>query len=101
MFRHNIKSVGLPPKKIPSFLQTVKDDLGFKTPGVYVSWECGQIYIGQAGCSTETRIKEHQQHIRLGQPDNSAMARHSINLGHCFKLQTPPSSPPRRDTRTR
>jgi hypothetical protein len=33
--RHNIKSVGLPPRKISSFLRPVKDDLGLRTPGVY------------------------------------------------------------------
>jgi hypothetical protein len=33
--RHNIKSVGLPSRKIASFLQPVKDDLGLKTPGMY------------------------------------------------------------------
>jgi hypothetical protein len=42
--RHNIKSVGLPPKKIPGFLRPVKDDLGLKTPGVNsVPSECGQV----------------------------------------------------------
>jgi hypothetical protein len=42
--RHNIKSVGLPPRKISSFLQPVKDDLGLKTPGVYsIPCECGQV----------------------------------------------------------
>ncbi|XP_023702101.1 uncharacterized protein LOC111861620 [Cryptotermes secundus] len=32
---HNIKSVGLPPKKLSSFVQPVKDSLGLRTPGVY------------------------------------------------------------------
>jgi hypothetical protein len=33
--KHNIKSVGLLPRKISSFLHPVKDDLGLRTPGVY------------------------------------------------------------------
>jgi hypothetical protein len=33
--RHNIKSVGLPPKKLSGFLRPVKDNLGLRTPGVY------------------------------------------------------------------
>jgi hypothetical protein len=33
--QHNIKSVCLSPKKISSFLQLVKNDLGLRTPGVY------------------------------------------------------------------
>jgi hypothetical protein len=64
--RHNIKSVGLPPRKITSFLRPVKDDLGLRTPGVYsIPCECGQVYIGQTGSSVDTRLKEYQRHIRL------------------------------------
>jgi hypothetical protein len=33
--QHNIKSVGLPPKKISGFLQMVKENLGPRTLGVY------------------------------------------------------------------
>jgi hypothetical protein len=59
--RHNIKSVGLPPRKISSFLWLVKDDLGLRTPGVYsIPCECGQVYIRQTGHSVDTRLKEHQ-----------------------------------------
>jgi hypothetical protein len=80
---HNIKSVGLPPRKISSFIQLVKDDLGLRTPGVYsIPCECGQVYIGQIGRSTDIRFKEHQRHIYLEHLDKSAMAEHSINLGH-------------------
>jgi hypothetical protein len=58
------------------------------TPGVYsVPCECCQVYIGQTGRSIETRIKEHQCHTRLEQPDKSTMAEYSINLGHRLKLQ--------------
>jgi hypothetical protein len=34
LLSRHIKSVGLPPKKIPSFLWPVKDNLGLKTPDV-------------------------------------------------------------------
>jgi predicted GIY-YIG superfamily endonuclease len=88
LFRHNIKSVGQPPKKIPGFLWPVKDDLGLKTPGVYsVPCECGQVYIGQTGRSIETRVKKHQRHIRLQHLDKSAVAEQSNNLDHCIQLQ--------------
>jgi hypothetical protein len=33
------------------------------------------------------RIKEHNRHIRLAQPDKSAVAEHSINHDHIIKLQ--------------
>jgi hypothetical protein len=64
---HNIKSVGLPPRKISSLLRPVKDNLGLRTPGVYsIPCECGQVYIGQTGRTIDTRIKQHSRHIRLG-----------------------------------
>jgi hypothetical protein len=86
--RHNIKSVGLPLRKISSFLRPLKDDLGLKTPGVYsIPCECGQVYIGQTGRSIDTRIKEHHWHIRLAHPDKSAVAEHGISRGHRIQLQ--------------
>jgi hypothetical protein len=85
---HNIKSVGLPPRKLSGFLWPVKDDLGLRTPGVYsIPCECGQVYIGQTGHSVDTRLKEHPRHIRLEHLDKSAVAEHSINLGHHVQLQ--------------
>jgi hypothetical protein len=80
--------VGLLSKKIPSFLQFVKHDLGLKTPGVYsVPCKCGQVYFRQTSHSIKTRTKEHQNHIRLEQPDISAVTEHSINLGHHIQHQ--------------
>jgi hypothetical protein len=59
-------------------LRTAKDDLGLKIPGVYrIPCECGKVYIGQ-----KARCKEHMRHIRLNQPEISAVAEHSINAGH-------------------
>jgi hypothetical protein len=34
----------------------------------------------------DTRLKEHQQHIRLEYPYKSAVVAHNINLGHCIQL---------------
>jgi hypothetical protein len=42
--------------------------------------------VGQTGHSTETRIQEYHQHIWLYHPEKSAMAKHSINLGHCIQF---------------
>jgi len=86
--KHNIKSVTLPPRKIISHLPPVKDALGLRTPGIYsIPCECGRFYIGQRGRSVQLRIKEHNRHIRLAQPDKSAVAEHSINHDHIIKLQ--------------
>jgi len=86
--KHNNKSVALPPRKIISHLPPVKDALALRTPGIYsIPCECGRVYIGQSGRSVQLRIKEHNRHIRLAQPDKSAVAEHSINHGHIIKLQ--------------
>jgi hypothetical protein len=86
--KHNIKSVALPPRKISSYLPPVKDAVGLKTPGIYrIPCECGKVYIGQSGRSIHLRIKEHDRHIRLAQPDKSAVAEHSFNHDHNIRLQ--------------
>jgi hypothetical protein len=87
--QHNIKSVGLPPKKVSSFLRPVKDKLGLRTPSVYrISCECGNVYIWQTGHSVNTRLKKHQWHIRLAYPDKSAVAEHSGDLGHRIQFHS-------------
>ena len=45
------------------------------------------VYIGQSGRSIQLRMKEHNRHVRLAQPDISAEAEHSINHNHVIKLQ--------------
>jgi hypothetical protein len=69
-------------------LPPVKETLGLRTLGIYsIPCECGKVYIGQSGRSIQHRIKEHSRHIRLAQPDKSAVAKHSINHDHIIKLQ--------------
>jgi len=43
--------------------------------------------IGQSGPSIQIWIKEHNTHIRLAQPNKSAVVEHSINHDHIIKLQ--------------
>ena len=70
------------------FYMSVKDAVGLRTPGVYsIPCECGKVYIGQSGSSIQLRIKEHDRHIRLAQPNKSAVAEHSFNHDHIIKLQ--------------
>jgi len=45
------------------------------------------VYIGQSGRSIQLHIKEHERHIRLVQPDKSAVAEHSFNHDHIIRLQ--------------
>jgi len=48
---------------------------------------CGKVYIGQSGRSINLLIIEHNRYIGLAQPDQSAVAEHSINHEHTTKLQ--------------
>jgi len=45
------------------------------------------IFIGQSGRTVQHRIKEHSRHIKLDQPNKSAVAEHSMNLDHKIKFQ--------------
>jgi hypothetical protein len=66
MVLHNIKFVGLPPRKISSFLYSRKDNLGLRMLGVYsICCECSQVYTRQAGHSMDTILKKHHQHIQV------------------------------------
>jgi hypothetical protein len=85
--KHNIKSVAIPSRKISSYLPPVKDAISLKTPGIYrIPCECGKVCTGQSGQSIHQRIKEHERHIRLAQPDKSAIAEHSFNQDHTIRL---------------
>jgi len=45
------------------------------------------VYIGQSGRYFHLRTKEQERHIRLAQPDKSAVAEHSFNQDHIIRLQ--------------
>jgi hypothetical protein len=45
------------------------------------------VYIGQSGCTVQQRIQENNRHIRLAQPEKSAVAEHSIDHDHTIRLQ--------------
>jgi len=86
--KYNIKSVAIPPRKISSYMPPTKDASGLRTPGIYrIPCECGKVYIGQSGRSIQLHIKEHERHMRLVQPDKSAVAEHSFNHDHIVRLQ--------------
>jgi hypothetical protein len=86
--KYSIKSVALRPKKIAGYLPPVKEALGLNIPGIYsIPCECGKVYVGESGRTILHRMKEHNRHIRLTQPDKSPVAEHSINHDHTIKLQ--------------
>jgi hypothetical protein len=85
--KHNIKTMGLPPRKLSTFICPIKDHLALKMPGVYsIPCKCRKVYIRQTGRSTRTKVKEHHQRIYLEHPEKSAKAEHSINLSHRIQL---------------
>jgi hypothetical protein len=50
--------IAIPPTKISDFLPKIKDDLGLRTPGIYsIPCECGKVYIGQTGRTTDIELK--------------------------------------------
>jgi hypothetical protein len=73
-------------KKTICTLRPLKDHLGVKYPGVYcVPCECGKMYVGQTSRNIGIRCKEHMRHLRVGQPEKSAMAEH-MDTGHSMKF---------------
>jgi hypothetical protein len=80
--KYNIKTVHVPKKKNRQLLRTVKVDLDLKIPVMYlIPCECGKVYIGQTGSFIEANFKEYIRHIWLDQPEEYAVAEHSINTG--------------------
>jgi hypothetical protein len=76
--KYYIKSVTLPYRKISSYLPPLKDAVGLKITGIYrIPCECGTVYIGQSGRSIHLHIKEHDRHMKLAQPEKSAVAEQS------------------------
>jgi hypothetical protein len=51
--KHNIKTVGLPPKTLSSLVQPIEDDLTLKTPVYSIPREWGKVCIGQTRPSIE------------------------------------------------
>jgi len=72
--RHNIRFVSLLPKKISSFRQHVKDDLGQKNRDMY---NIPHNYL----------MKERHWHVHLTWPDQSAVAERSFGVEHRLQLQ--------------
>jgi hypothetical protein len=80
--KFNIQTVHILAKNI-HLLRPAKDKLGLRTAGVYcIPCECGKVYVGQTGWTTEARFKEHRRHVHLNQPERSALAEHSLTTYH-------------------
>ena len=40
--------------------------------------DCQSEYTSETGRSLKTRLKEHKDHARLGRPEKSALAQHTV-----------------------
>nr|XP_060615668.1 uncharacterized protein LOC132765391 [Anolis sagrei ordinatus] len=90
MRKHNIQTICKPTKKIQQMLRSAKDKRDpLTSAGVYrIPCSCGQVYIGTTKRSAQTRIKEHERHCRLLQPEKSAIAEHLMNQpGHSILFE--------------
>jgi len=88
--KRDIQSVDRSPRKISSFLRTVTEELGLRIWGVYsIHCECGHVYIGRTGRSTETIKKDYCRYLRLGYPAKSAVAEREFSRDHLIKFQDP------------
>jgi predicted GIY-YIG superfamily endonuclease len=57
--------------------------VGLRTAGIYViPCESGKVYVGQTGRTIVARLKEHRRHVRLNQPERSAVAELSLSTYH-------------------
>jgi len=76
MERHKFKVIYRPTTKIQEMLRSAKDKREpLLTAGVYRTLcSCGEVYIGTTKQSTQTRVKEHERHCRLYQPEKSSIA---------------------------
>jgi hypothetical protein len=73
---------------IASYLPPFKEAIGLITPGIYsFPCECRSVYTGQSGRTIQHCINEHSRHIKLAQPNKSAVAEQSINFEHIIKFQ--------------
>jgi hypothetical protein len=73
----NINAIGLPLRKVSSFLWLVKDHLTLNIPGVYsIPFECEPVYSITVWTSTKTRVKDHHQHICHNHPEKLAAVEH-------------------------
>jgi hypothetical protein len=74
--KHNMKTIHM--------VRTTRVKLRLKVAGIHcIPCEFGKVYVGQR---TEPMIdntcKEHMRHLRLGQPEESAVAERKFESGH-------------------
>ncbi|KAJ7320483.1 hypothetical protein JRQ81_019994, partial [Phrynocephalus forsythii] len=86
----NLQIIFRPNSKIQQMLRSANDKRNPLTiAGVYwIPCSCHQVYIGTTKSSIQTRIKEHERHCRLKQPEKSAVAKHTLKqTGHEIHFQ--------------
>jgi hypothetical protein len=86
--KYNIKTIHILVKNI-HMLRPIQDKLGLKVASLYcVPCDCSRVCVGQTGRFIKTGSKEHMRHIRMGQPEKSAMAEHRNDTGHSIDFKS-------------
>jgi hypothetical protein len=96
LLSRHIISVGLPLRKIPSFLRPVKDVLELKAPDVYsIPCKCGQVCMAvpsRPGSRSTSAISVWSIQTSQSWPNTA------LTWAAVFSSRTPPSSPPSPDS---
>ncbi len=84
----NIRTCFKPHQTLRNLLVHVKDPTPPESrKGVVYQVSCSDCpatYIGQTGRTITHRIKEHKYALTSGNPENSAVAKHSVDSGHAI-----------------
>lgn len=87
LVKFNIKRAHIPAKKSSHVRRPVKVDSGLRVSEVYSTpCECRKVDTGHTGWSTETRYKEHDQHLHVYQLSMSTVTHHSTESGLWIKF---------------
>jgi hypothetical protein len=87
--RKGFQVILLPGRQVKQLLRSPKDPLPLTYPGVYEipCGTCGKRYIGETGRTVKTRLREHQDDLRLGRTKESPVAEHAICMQHDVDIQ--------------
>ena len=89
MKKKDIRVAFAPPNLVKNLLDKAKDLVDPKNhKGVYkIPCSCGEAYIGEAGRSIETRLKEDSVDLWYDRIKSSAIVEHSHNTKHHICLE--------------
>lgn len=71
--QHPSSASPLGTKTLRCYCEPLWNSVGLRIPGIYqIPCVCGQVYIGQKGCTIIEQLGEHQRYIRFDKGRNRA-----------------------------